>query len=46
MEHTLKVDALAGTPHPVIVIIMDDKDYLRVLVDNYATCTGWEILLI
>ena len=29
-------------PHPVIVIIMDNKDYSRVLLyPHHATITGW-----
>ena len=37
---------LRWTPHPVIVAIMDDKDYVRVLsYSYYATITGWEVLL-
>ena len=34
------------TPHPVIVIIRDNKDYIRVLVySHYTTITGWGVLL-
>ena len=30
------------TPHPVIVTIRDNKDYIRVLVySSYITITGW-----
>ena len=34
------------TPHPVIVTIMDNKDYIRVLFYSYYTTnTGWGVLL-
>ena len=34
------------TPHPVIVTIRDNKDYIRVLAYSYyATITGWGVLL-
>ena len=34
------------TPHPVIVAIRDNKDYIRVLLDSYyTTITGWGVLL-
>ena len=30
------------TPHPVIVTIMDNRDYIRVLLYSYyTTITGW-----
>ena len=30
------------TPHPVMVTIMDNKDYIRVLLYSYyTTITGW-----
>ena len=30
------------TPHPVIVTIKDNEDYIRVLLySNYTTITGW-----
>ena len=33
---------LGGPPHPVIVTIMDNKDYSRVLLYScYTTITGW-----
>ena len=29
-------------PHPVIVTIRDNRDYIRVLFDSYyTTITGW-----
>ena len=34
------------TPHPVIVTIMDNKDYIGVLLYSYySTVTGWGVLL-
>ena len=34
------------TPHPVIVTIMDNRDYIRVLLYSYyTTITGWGVLL-
>ena len=34
------------TPHPVIVTIMDNKDYIRVLLySHYTTISGWGVLL-
>ena len=34
------------TPHPVIVTIRDNRDYLRVLLYSYyITITGWGLLL-
>ena len=34
------------TPHPVIVTIRDNKDYIRVLFYSYSTTiTGWGVLL-
>ena len=34
------------TPHPVIVTIGDNRDYIRVLVYSYyTTITGWGVLL-
>ena len=33
------------TPHPVIVTIMDNKDYITVLLYSYYTTnTGWGVL--
>ena len=33
-------------PHPVIVTIMDNRDYIRVLLySDYTTITGWGVLL-
>ena len=33
-------------PHPVIVIIRDNRDYIRVLLYSYyTTITGWGVLL-
>ena len=33
-------------PHPVIVTIMDNEDYIRVLLYSYyTTITGWGVLL-
>ena len=35
------------TPHPVIVTIIDNKDYVRVLLYSYyTTIAGWGVLLI
>ena len=37
---------LRWTPHPVIVTIRDNRDYIRVLVCSYyTTITGWGVLL-
>ena len=37
---------LGGPPHPVIVTIRDDRDYIRVLLYScYTTITGWGVLL-
>ena len=37
---------LGGPPHPVIVTIRDNKDYMKVLLySSYTTITGWEVLL-
>ena len=37
---------LGGPPHPVIVTIRDNKDYIRVLLYSYyTTITGWGVLL-
>ena len=34
------------TPHPVIVTIRDNRDYIRVLTySHYTTITGWGVLL-
>ena len=34
------------TPHPVIVTIRDNRDYITVLLYSYyATITGWGVLL-
>ena len=34
------------TPHPVIVTVMDNRDYIRVLLYSYyTTITGWGVLL-
>ena len=34
------------TPHPVIVTIRDNRDYIRVLLySSYTTITGWGVLL-
>ena len=39
-------DPLGGPPHPVIVAIMDNKDYIGVLLYSYyTTITGWGVLL-
>ena len=36
---------LRWTPHPVVVTIMDNKDYIRVLLYSYhTTLTGWGVL--
>ena len=37
---------LRWTPHPVIVTIRDNRDYIRVLLNSYyTTITGWGVLL-
>ena len=37
---------LRWTPHPVIVTIGDNRDYIRVLLYSYySTITGWGVLL-
>ena len=37
---------LGWIPHPVIVTIRDDGDYVRILLDSYyTTTTGWGLLL-
>ena len=37
---------LRWTPHPVIVTIRDDRDYIRALsYSYYTTITGWGVLL-
>ena len=37
---------IRGTPHPVIVVIRDNRDYIRVLsYSYYTTITGWGVLL-
>ena len=37
---------LRRTPHPVIVTIRDNQDYIRVLLHSYyTTITGWGVLL-
>ena len=37
---------LRWTPHPVIVTIRDNRDYIRVLLYSYyTTITGWGVLL-
>ena len=42
----VKGSRLGGTPHPVIVNIRDNKDYMRVLLYSfYTTITGWGVLL-
>ena len=33
-------DTLGGPPHPVIVTIRDNRDYIRVLLYSYTTITG------
>ena len=38
--------SLGGPPHPVIVTIRDNRDYIRVLLSSYyTTITGWGVLL-
>ena len=38
--------SLRWTPHPVIVTIRDNRDYIRVLLYSYyTTITGWGVLL-
>ena len=47
----MSFDYLRGPPHPVIVTIGDNKDYIRVeyirvlLYSYYTTITGWGVLL-
>ena len=42
----IKVRFFRRTPHPVIVTIKDNKDYIRVLLYSYyTTITGWGVLL-
>ena len=42
----LLMEVLRWTPHPIIVAITDNKDYVRVLVYSYyTTITGWGVLL-
>ena len=42
----LKAGGFRWTPHPVIVTIRDNKDYIRVLLYSYyTTITGWGVLL-
>ena len=37
---------LGEPPHPVIVIIRDNRDFMRVLLySHYTTTTGWVVLL-
>ena len=37
---------LRWTPHPVIVTIRENRDYIRVLFYSYyTTITGWGVLL-
>ena len=37
---------LRWTPHPAIVVIRDNQDYIRVLLYSYyTTITGWGVLL-
>ena len=39
------VVSLGWTPHPVIVTIRDNRDYVRVLLYSYyTTITGWGVL--
>ena len=41
------MSTLGGPPHPVIVIVMENKDYIKGLLSSYcATITGWGVLLI
>ena len=42
------IRCLRWTPHPVIVTIRDNRDYIRVLSYSYyyTTTTGWGVLLI
>ena len=38
--------SLRWTPHPAIVTVEDNKDYIRVLLYSYfTTMTGWGVLL-
>ena len=37
---------LGGPPHPVVVTVGDNRDYIRVLLYSYyTTITGWGVLL-
>ena len=41
-----RVAYLRRTPHPVIVTIRDNEDYIRALFySQYTTITGWGVLL-
>ena len=51
MEKKMETTILLGlyirwTPHPVIVTIGDNRDYIKVLsYSYYTTMTGWGVLL-
>ena len=41
-----QMKTLGGPPHPVIVTIRGNRDYIRVLLySHYTTITGWGVLL-
>ena len=42
----LSREYIRWTPHPVIVTVRDNRDYIRVLLYfYYTTITGWGVLL-
>ena len=46
MPGELSVRYLRWTPHPAMVTITDNRDYIRVLLYSYyTTITGWGVLL-
>ena len=46
LPDVLRERCLRWTPHPVIVTIRDNKDYIKVLLYSYyTTITGWGVLL-
>ena len=43
---SISAGSFRWTPHPVIVTIRDNRDYIRVLLYSYyTTITGWGVLL-
>ena len=46
LKITFSWGRLRWTPHPVIVTIRENRDYIRVLLDSYyTTISGWGVLL-